>query len=164
MEIKKIQFPAYTNETGTLSFFESERHIPFEIRRVYYIYDVQGDSRRGFHAHRNLGQVLLCIHGSCKILLDNGGERETVLLDKPYEGLYIDNDTWREMYDFSPDAVLMLLASELYNEEDYIRNYDEQIFRRMKKLQKRKVPAVYKNCKSRTTTLWKVLSLNTTKG
>jgi hypothetical protein len=125
MEIKKIQFPTYTNETGTLSFFESERHIPFDIRRVYYIYDVQGDSRRGFHAHRDLQQVLLCIHGSCKILLDNGTEQENILLDNPAEGLLIENPIWREMYDFSPGAVLLVMASQYYDEADYIRNYDE---------------------------------------
>ena len=125
MEIHKIQFPTYTNETGTLSFFESERHIPFDIRRVYYIYDVQGNSRRGFHAHRDLEQVLLCIHGSCKILLDNGTEKEVIVLDKPNEGLRIENPIWREMYDFSPGAVLLVMASQYYDEADYIRNYDE---------------------------------------
>ena len=125
MEIKKIKFPTYTNETGTLSFFESERHIPFDIRRVYYIYDVQGNSRRGFHAHRNLKQVLFCIHGSCKLLLDNGTEQVDVLLDDPAEGLLIENPIWREMYDFSPGAVLLVMASEYYDEADYIRNYDE---------------------------------------
>ena len=125
MEIKKIKFPTYTNETGTLSFFESERHIPFDIRRVYYIYDVQGNSRRGFHAHRDLKQVLFCIHGSCKLLLDNGTEQENILLDDPAEGLLIDTPIWREMYDFSPGAVLLVMASQYYDEADYIRNYDE---------------------------------------
>ena len=125
MEIKKIQFPTHTNETGSLSFFEAERHIPFDIRRVYYIYDVQGNSRRGFHAHRDLKQVLFCIHGSCKLLLDNGTEQETVLLDNPAEGLLIDTPLWREMYDFSPGAVLLVMASEYYDEAYYIRNYDE---------------------------------------
>ena len=125
MEIKKIKFPTYTNETGTLSFFESERHIPFDIRRVYYIYDVQGNSRRGFHAHRELQQVLFCIHGSCKLLLDNGTERVDVLLDDPAEGLLIENPIWREMYDFSPGAVLLVMASQYYDEADYIRDYDE---------------------------------------
>lgn len=125
MEIKKIKFPTYTNETGTLSFFESERHIPFDIRRVYYIYDVQGNSRRGFHAHRDLQQVLFCIHGSCKLLLDNGSEQVNVLLDDPAEGLLIENPIWREMYDFSPGAVLLVMASQYYDEADYIRAYDE---------------------------------------
>jgi hypothetical protein len=125
LEIKKIKFPTNTNETGTLSFFESERHIPFDIRRVYYIYDVQGNSRRGFHAHRDLQQVLFCIHGSCKLLLDNGTEQVNVLLDDPAEGLLIENPIWREMYDFSPGAVLLVMASQYYDEADYIRDYDE---------------------------------------
>lgn len=125
MEIKKIQFPTNTNETGTLSFLETERHIPFKIRRVYYIYDVQGDSRRGFHAHKDLRQVLICIHGSCKILLDDGNQQQNVLLDNPGEGLLIESTIWREMYDFSPGAVLLVLASHYYDESDYIRDYDE---------------------------------------
>ena len=79
---------------------------------------------RGFHAHKSLEQILICIHGSCKVLLDNGTEKKIVSLEKPYEGLYIANNMWREMYDFSPDAVLMVLASEYYKEEDYIREYD----------------------------------------
>ena len=72
-----------------------------------------------------LQQILICIHGSCKIRLDNGKEKKVVPLEKPYEGLYVSNNMWREMFDFSPDAVLMVLASELYDESDYIRNYDE---------------------------------------
>lgn len=125
MEITKFHFPTHKNHTGTLSFLEAEGHIPFPIRRVYYIYDVQGDSRRGFHAHKNLQQVLICIHGSCKILMDNGTEKENVLLDSPNEGLLIENNIWREMYDFSPGAVLLVLASQHYDESDYIRNYDD---------------------------------------
>ena len=125
MEITKFQFPTHTNDTGSLSFLEAERHIPFEIRRVYYIFDVQGDSRRGFHAHRDLQQVLICIHGSCKILMDNGTEKQIVQLDKPNEGLLIENNIWREMYDFSEGAVLLVLASRYYDEADYIRNYDD---------------------------------------
>ena len=89
------------------------------------MYDTKEDVHRGFHAHKNLEQILICIHGSCKVRLDNGTEQKIVLLEKPYEGLYIANDMWREMYDFSPDAVLMVLASDYYREEDYIRNYDD---------------------------------------
>ena len=125
MEITKFQFPTHKNDTGTLSFLEAEGHIPFPIRRVYYIYDVQGDSRRGFHAHKNLQQVLICIHGSCKILMDNGSEKEIVPLNSPSEGLLIENNIWREMYDFSPGAVLLVLASQHYDEADYIRNYED---------------------------------------
>ena len=89
------------------------------------MYDTANGVHRGFHAHRSLEQILVCIHGSCKVLLDNGREKKVVPLEKPYEGLYISNNMWREMYDFSPDAVLLVFASQLYDESDYIRNYDE---------------------------------------
>ena len=104
---------------------EEYKDIPFEIKRVYYMYDTKKDVHRGFHAHKSLEQILICIHGSCKVLLDNGTEKKIVSLEKPYEGLYIANNMWREMYDFSEDAVLMVLASEYYKEEDYIRDYNE---------------------------------------
>ena len=80
---------------------------------------------RGCHAHKRLQQILICIHGSCKIKLDNGSEKKIIPLEKPYEGLYVSNAMWREIFDFSEDAVLMVLASELYDESDYIRDYDE---------------------------------------
>lgn len=80
---------------------------------------------RGKHAHKKLEQILVCISGSCKIKLDNGKETKVVVLEKPYEGLYVSNDMWREMYDFSQDAVLVVFASELYDESDYIRDYEE---------------------------------------
>ena len=88
------------------------------------MYDTTEGTSRGHHAHKSLQQILICVHGNCKIKLDNGKEQEIVLLDKPNEGLYVSNVMWREMFDFSPDAVLMVLASELYDEEDYIRDYD----------------------------------------
>lgn len=88
------------------------------------MYDTIDGVRRGLHAHKSLEQILICIHGSCKILLDNGNEKKIVSLERPYEGLYVPNNMWREMYDFSKDAVLMVLASEVYNEDDYIRDYD----------------------------------------
>ena len=89
------------------------------------MYDTVEGVIRGKHAHRQLQQILVCVHGSCKILLDNGKEKKVVALEKPYEGLYVANNMWREMFDFSPDAVLMVLASELYDESDYIRDYEE---------------------------------------
>lgn len=127
MEIKKYTFPPHGDDRGQLVVVEQLKDIPFEVKRVYYIYDTLTDVVRGHHAHKCLEQVLICVHGSCKIHLDNGFETEEVLLDKPYEGLYISNDMWREMYDFSSDAVLLVLASEYYDEADYIRNYDEFI-------------------------------------
>ncbi|MCI8378507.1 MAG: WxcM-like domain-containing protein [Lachnospiraceae bacterium] len=125
MQIVKYQFQQHGDSRGQLIALEEFKDIPFEIKRVYYIYDTKKDVHRGFHAHKNLKQILICIHGSCKVLLDNGEEKKRVFLEKPYEGLYVPNNMWREMYDFSSDAVLMCLASELYHEEDYIRDYDE---------------------------------------
>lgn len=125
MEIKKYQFQIHGDDRGQLVALEEMKDIPFEIKRVYYMYDTIEGVRRGFHAHKCLEQILICIHGSCRILMDDGEEKAEVLLDKPYEGLYISNAIWREMFDFSPDAVLMVLASEYYDESDYIRNYDD---------------------------------------
>lgn len=125
MQIVKYVFQQHGDERGQLVSLEEYKDIPFEIKRVYYMYDTGDGVRRGFHAHKSLKQILICIHGSCKIHLDNGSEKKEISLEKPYEGLYISNSMWREMYDFSPDAVLMVLASDYYNEDDYIRNYDE---------------------------------------
>lgn len=125
MQVIKYAFQQHGDERGQLVALEEMKDIPFEIKRVYYMYETKEGVRRGFHAHKSLEQILVCIHGSCKILLDNGKEKKVVSLEKPYEGLYISNDMWREMYDFSSDAVLLVLASDYYKEEDYIRNYDE---------------------------------------
>lgn len=124
MHVVKYVFQQHGDERGMLVALEEFKDIPFEIKRVYYLYDTKKEVRRGFHAHRSLEQILICIHGSCRVLLDNGAEKKTVSLEKPYEGLYIANDIWREMYDFSSDAVLLVLASDFYREEDYIRDYE----------------------------------------
>ena len=125
MQILKYVFQQHGDERGQLVALEEFKDIPFEIKRVYYMYDTGEGIHRGFHAHKTLKQILICIHGSCKVLLDNGEEKKIVSLEKPYEGLCIAHNMWREMYDFSPDAVLMVLASEYYDESDYIRDYDE---------------------------------------
>ena len=125
MQIIKYMFQQHGDERGQLVALEENKEIPFTVRRVYYMYDTKEGVRRGVHAHKSLEQILICIHGTCKILLDNGREREEVLLNKPYEGVYVANDMWREMFDFSPDAVLMVLASDYYKEKDYIRNYND---------------------------------------
>ena len=127
MQVVKYVFKPHGDDRGQLVALEEFIDIPFEIKRVYYMYETGEGVRRGFHAHKSLEQILICIHGTCKILLDNGFEKKIVPLEKPYEGLYISNDMWREMYDFSPDAVLLVLASDLYDESDYIRDYDEFI-------------------------------------
>ena len=125
MQVIKYAFQQHGDDRGMLVALEEYKDIPFEIKRVYYMYDTKKDVHRGFHAHKSLEQILICIHGSCKVLLDNGTEKKIVSLEKPYVGLYIANNMWREMYDFSEDAVLMVLASEYYKEEDYIRDYNE---------------------------------------
>lgn len=125
MDYRIINFQKHGDSRGMLIALESNKEIPFEIKRVYYMYDTIKNVRRGYHAHKKLKQILICIHGSCKIHLDDGRNTIEVVLDKPYEGLYIDNDIWREMYDFTSDAVLMVLASELYDESDYIRDYND---------------------------------------
>jgi len=125
MEVKLIEFSPHGDERGQLIALEELKEIPFNIRRVYYMYKTVPDAVRGKHAHRSLQQVLICTSGSCKVRLDDGKEKREVLLDKPWQGLYISNVLWREMYDFSPDAVLMVLASDYYDEADYIRNYDD---------------------------------------
>ena len=127
MQVVKYVFQPHGDDRGQLVALGEFIDIPFEIKRVYYMYETGEGVRRGFHAHKSLEQILICIHGTCKILLDNGFEKKIVPLEKPYEGLYISNDMWREMYDFSPDAVLLVLASDLYDESDYIRDYDEFI-------------------------------------
>lgn len=127
MNIKKYYFPPHGDDRGQLVAIEAMKDLPFAVKRVYYIYDTLPGVRRGFHAHRNLQQILLCVNGSCKIHLDNGTDTAEVTLDQPNVGLYIANDMWREMYDFTPGAVLLVLASEYYDEADYIRNYDDFI-------------------------------------
>lgn len=125
MNVKKINFQKHGDERGMLIALEENKEIPFKIKRVYYIYDTLENVRRGFHAHKNLKQILVCVHGSCVIHLDNGKETEEVVLDKPHEGVIIEQNIWREMYNFSKDAILLVLASELYDEADYIRDYNE---------------------------------------
>ena len=125
MQVVKYVFQPHGDERGQLVSLEEFNDIPFKIKRVYFMYDTEKNVIRGKHAHKNLEQILVCIHGSCKILLDNGREKKIVPLEKPYEGLYVASDMWREMFDFSSDAVLLVFASELYDESDYIRDYDE---------------------------------------
>lgn len=124
MNIKTYTFPPHGDDRGQLVAIEAMKDLPFEVKRVYYIYDTLPGVRRGFHAHKCLQQILVCVSGSCKIHLDDGTDTAEVVLDKPNEGLYIANNMWREMYDFTPGAVLLVLASEYYDEADYIRDYD----------------------------------------
>ena len=125
MDIKFVEFEKHGDDRGMLVALEQTKNVPFEIRRVYYMYDTKSGVTRGYHAHKQLKQILICVKGSCKILLDDGATKEIVELKDPSKGLYLESNVWREMYDFSEDAVLMVLASEFYDEADYIRNYQE---------------------------------------
>lgn len=117
--------PVKGDERGRLVALEGARDVPFEIARVYYIFDSEPNAPRGFHAHRNLQQYAICVRGSLTMRLDNGTEQRTVVLNRPDQALYIGSMIWREMHDLSPDCVLMVLADSLYDEADYIRNHDE---------------------------------------
>ena len=126
--LKIIDFPALGDERGSLISLETYKQIPFDIKRVYYIYGTQTGVARGFHAHKKLQQVAVCVSGKCRMILDDGDKREELWLDSPAKGLLIEDMVWREMHDFSDDCVLLVLASEHYDESDYIRDYEE--FRR----------------------------------
>lgn len=127
MDCSIISFQCHGDSRGQLIAVEQQLDIPFEIKRIYYILDTLPNVKRGFHAHKSLQQVLICTSGICKIMLDNGTNKETIVLDKATEGLYISGCIWREIYDFAPGTVLLVLASDLYDESDYIRNYEEYI-------------------------------------
>lgn len=120
-----FSFPTIGDERGSLISLESEKNIPFKIARVYYIFDTANGVSRGFHAHKRLEQILICVSGSCEVVLDDGHQKKQVNLSDPSYGLYIGSDCWRVMKSFSKDCVLLVLASSHYDESDYIRNYDD---------------------------------------
>jgi len=123
--INLIEFPPLGDDRGSLVALEAHKTVPFEIKRVYYIFGTKPGVSRGFHAHRALQQVAVCVTGKCRMVLDNGTQREEVWLDSSTKGLLIGNLVWREMHDFSPDCVLLVLASEYYDENDYIRSFSD---------------------------------------
>jgi dTDP-4-dehydrorhamnose 3,5-epimerase-like enzyme len=126
MKVEFVNFDIKGDNRGNLIAIEQLKNIPFEIQRVYYIFNTKEGVRRGFHAHKNLKQMAVCLSGSCKFLLDDGKEKiDEVVLDSSQKGLLIENMVWHEMYDFSVDCILLVLASEYYNENDYIRDYNE---------------------------------------
>ena len=122
---KIITLPKITDPRGNLTVAEQFKDVPFPIRRAYWVYDVPGGESRGGHAHKKLKQLVVALSGSFTVTLDNGFERQTYLLNHPWQGLLIDTDEWRTLDDFSSGAVCLVLASELYEEEDYIYDYDE---------------------------------------
>lgn len=123
--IKTISFKSLGDDRGSLVALEENNNVPFEIKRLYYIFNTKQGVARGFHAHKQLKQLAVCVSGSCRIILDNGKQKEEIVLDSPETGLIIEDLTWREMHDFSADCVLLVLANDFYDEADYIRDYDE---------------------------------------
>lgn len=124
--VKWIDFQSLGDDRGSLVAIEigMDKAVSFDIKRVYYIYHTEQGVSRGYHAHKNLNQVAICVAGQCRFVLDDGRNREEVWLDSPTKGLLIEDLVWREMHDFSKDCILIVLASEHYDESDYIRNYE----------------------------------------
>jgi hypothetical protein len=124
-ECRIIELPKITDPRGNLSFIEGGQHIPFDIKRVYYLYDVPGGSDRGSHAHKNLHQFIVAMSGSFDLVLDDGKEKKRFHLNRSYYGLYVCPMMWRELDNFSSGAVCMVLASAHFSEADYIRDYSK---------------------------------------
>lgn len=125
--IQWIHFPPLGDERGSLVALETGKTVPFDIKRVYYIFATQKDVARGFHAHKDLKQIVVCVTGKCRMILDDSKVRQEIWLDSPTKGLLISDLVWREMHNFSQDCVLLVLASEHYDESDYIRDYEDFI-------------------------------------
>lgn len=123
--INCIDFPQLGDDRGELVVLEQCNNIPFDIKRVYYIFNTKIGVSRGFHAHKKLRQVAVCVAGKCRMIMDNGESREEVWLSSPIKGLVIEKMMWHEMHDFSKDCVLLVLANNHYDEGDYIRKYKE---------------------------------------
>lgn len=124
-DCREIEFPVIPNPAGNIAVIEGPDGAPFPIRRVYYLYAVPDGARRGGHAHRRLEQVLIAVAGRLDVILDDGRERRSFPLDAPNRGLYVPQMIWRELVDFSSGAVCLVLASDRYDEADYIRDYEE---------------------------------------
>lgn len=120
-----IDFPKITDPRGNLTVAQAHTDVPFAVKRAYWVYDVPGGECRGGHAHKSCKEVLIALSGSFHVTVDNGEEQKTVLLNHPYQGLFIDTDVWRTLDDFSSGAVCLVLASEPFDEDDYIREYDD---------------------------------------
>jgi hypothetical protein len=123
-DCRTIELPKIHEARGNLTFIEGGRHVPFDIRRVYYLYDVPGGAERGGHAHRELSQLIVAMSGSFDVVLDDGSSRKRVHLNRSYQGLFVCPMIWRELDNFSSGSVCMVLASNLYDEADYFRDYD----------------------------------------
>lgn len=119
-----VELPKISDPRGNLTFIESQRHVPFDVRRVYYLYDVPGGERRGGHAHKKLEQFVIAASGSFDVVVSDGVERRRFFLNRSYYGLYIPRMVWREIENFSSGSICLVLASEVYDESDYYRDYE----------------------------------------
>ena len=126
-DCKLIELPKIEDPRGSLTFIEGDNHIPFDIQRVYYLYDVPGGAERGGHAHKELSQLIIAMSGSFDVILDDGKNKKRVHLNRSYNGLYVCPMMWRELDNFSSGSVCMVLASNKYDEDDYYRDYDDYI-------------------------------------
>jgi dTDP-4-dehydrorhamnose 3,5-epimerase-like enzyme len=127
-DCRLVYFPKITDLRGNLSFIEENNQIPFQIKRVYYLYDVPSGATRGGHAHKALQQIIIALSGSFDVLLDDGVTKRLLFLNRPHYGLYIPPGVWRELENFSSNSVALSLVSEIYDESDYIRDYE--VFKR----------------------------------
>ena len=124
----------HSDRRGNLSVVQNRETVPFDVKRVYYLYDVPGGESRGSHAHKELSQLIIAASGSFRVTLDDGNVKRSFILNRPYQGLYVKPGIWRDLDDFSSGAVCMVLASEIYQEADYIRDYQDFLeFRKMRK-------------------------------
>lgn len=124
----------HSDRRGNLTVVQNGEAVPFDVKRIYYLYDVPGGEARGAHAHRELSQLIVAASGSFRVTLDDGRAKRSFVLNRPYQALYVKPGIWRDLDDFSSGAVCMVLASELYDEKDYIRNYEDFLkFRNVRK-------------------------------
>jgi hypothetical protein len=126
-DCKIINLPKLTDPRGNLTFIEGNRHIPFDIRRIYYLYDVPGGGERGGHAHKDLCQLIIAISGTFDVILSDGRDKKRFHLNRSFQGLYVCPMLWRELDNFSSGSVCLVLASNVYDESDYYRNYEEYL-------------------------------------
>ncbi|WP_408251823.1 sugar 3,4-ketoisomerase [Paraburkholderia xenovorans] len=126
-DCKLYELPKITDPRGNLTFIESDKHVPFAIQRVFYLYDVPTEESRGAHAHHTLNQLIICLSGSFDVEVDDGKNRTRIHLNRPWKGLHVPPLIWAAEVNFDPGSVALILASDMYNEADYIRDYDDYL-------------------------------------